>query len=219
MGPLFSPEGKAHSRSVECDSGQTRPIRVVPISAGVQSLVLELGSTTERPVCNPFQSQTSQVCVSGTGSDSLGSRRPKSAMGESGCLCFSPSLSSQTSDVQDDGSGLSQNNSDCSRVAQHALVLGPGKSLSSDPLPASTSKGSGDTAVQRPSSQEPQQSDSACLAPRASTIQEHGFSDEVAARTEAPQRLSTRAVYKSKWAIFVKWCDLHKVDFRSPSVN
>ena len=57
------------------------------------------------------------------------------------------------------------------------------------------------------------------MAPRASAIQEQGFADEVAARIEAPQRSSTRAVYKSKWAIFVKWCDSRKVDFRSPSVN
>ena len=41
----------------------------------------------------------------------------------------------------------------------------------------------------------------------------------MAARIEAPQRSSTRAVYKSKWAIFVRWCDSHQVDFRSPSVN
>ena len=36
---------------------------------------------------------------------------------------------------------------------------------------------------------------------------------------EAPQRLSTRAIYKSKWAIFVKWCESNEVDFQSPSVN
>ena len=136
-------------------------------------------------------------------------------MGESGCLCISSSLSAQPSDLQGDGSGLSQNDSNCSRVAQHALVLGPGQSISSDPLPASTSNGSGDTAFQRPPSQEPQQSESACLVPRASAIQEQGFSDEVAAKIEAPQRLSTRAVYKLKWAIFVKWCDSCEVDFRS----
>ena len=41
----------------------------------------------------------------------------------------------------------------------------------------------------------------------------------MAERIEAPQRGSTRAVYKSKWAIFVKWCESHELDFRSPSVN
>ena len=38
-------------------------------------------------------------------------------------------------------------------------------------------------------------------------------------RIEAPQRLSTRAVYKSKWAVYIKWCKSNKVDFRSPSLN
>ena len=41
----------------------------------------------------------------------------------------------------------------------------------------------------------------------------------MATRIEAPQRQSTRAVYESKWSIFVKWCGSHKVDFRSPSLN
>ena len=94
-----------------------------------------------------------------------------------------------------DGSGLSQNDFNCSRVAQHALVLGP---VSLYSLPTSTSKGSGDTTFQWSRSQEPQQSESVYLAPRASAIQKQGFIDEVAERIEAPQRLSTRAVYKSK---------------------
>ena len=50
-------------------------------------------------------------------------------------------------------------------------------------------------------------------------MQKQGFSDEVAARIEAPPRSSTRAVYKSKWAIFVKWCESNEVDFRSPSLK
>ena len=57
------------------------------------------------------------------------------------------------------------------------------------------------------------------MAPRASTIQERGFSDEVAVKIEAPQRLSTGAVYKSKWDVFVKFCRSNEVDFQSPSVT
>ena len=220
-----SPESKAYSRSLECDSGHAVPTqsgdpdRVVPVSAGVQSLVLELGPTTVRPVCNLIQSQTSQVSVTGSRSDSLGNRCLESTMGETGCLRLPSSLSAQPSNLQGDGSGLSQNDSNCSRLAKHAVVLGPSQSISSDSLPTSASKGSGDAALQRPRSQESQQSESACLAPRAFAIQEQGFTDEVAARIEAPQRLSIRTVYKSKWAIFVKWCDSHKVDFRSPTVS
>ena len=36
---------------------------------------------------------------------------------------------------------------------------------------------------------------------------------------EAPQRRSTRFVYKAKWAVFVQWCKAHQVDFHSPSVE
>ena len=227
---LVSPQknstaGSTYSGTLECNSRQalqaqsSDPDRVVPISAGVQSLVLEMGPSAGRPICNPVQSQTSQVCLTGNGADSLGSRRPGSAMRESGRLRLSSSLSAQPSDLQGNGLRLSPNASNCSRVAQHALVLGPGQPLSSDSLPAPTSKGPGDIALQQPSSQEPQQLESACLAPRASAIHEQGFTGKVAARIEAPQSLSTIAVYKSKWAIFVKWCDSHKVDFRSPSIN
>ena len=61
-------------------------------------------------------------------------------MGESGCLRLPSSLSAQPSNLQGEGSRLSQNDSDCPRVAQHALVLGPGQSISSDPLQAPTAK-------------------------------------------------------------------------------
>ena len=140
-------------------------------------------------------------------------------MGKPGCLCFSSGLSAQPSGFKGDGSRLSQDDPNCPRVAQHALVLGSGQPFSSDPIQAPASKGSSDTALQRPCPPESQQSESTYLAPRASAIQEQGFSAEVTTRIEAPQRRSTRAVYKSKWAIFVKWCDSNKVDFRSPSVN
>ena len=220
-----SPEGKTHSGSLECDSRQTLqtqssdPNRVVSRSAGIQSVVLQLGFTSGGLVCNPLQFQDSQVRVSASGSESLGSGRSEPALGGSGGVCLSPGLPAQPSGLQGGRSGLSQNDSDSSRMAQHALVLGPGESIRSGSLPAASTQESGYSAVQRTSTQEPQQLESSCLAPRSCVIQEQGFTDEVAARIEAPQRRSTRAVYKSKWTIFVKWCDSHKVDFRSPSLS
>ena len=35
----------------------------------------------------------------------------------------------------------------------------------------------------------------------------------------APQRSSTRTIYKSKWALFEKWCRENSVDFSAPSVK
>ena len=42
---------------------------------------------------------------------------------------------------------------------------------------------------------------------------------EVAERIAAPQRSSTRTIYKSKWALFEKWCRKNSVDFSTPSVK
>ena len=54
---------------------------------------------------------------------------------------------------------------------------------------------------------------------RSGQLQEKGFSVEVAERIVAPQRLSTRTIYKSKWALFEKWCRENLVDFSTPSVK
>ena len=53
---------------------------------------------------------------------------------------------------------------------------------------------------------------------RSGQLQEQGFSMEVAERISAPQR-STRTIYKSKWALFEKWCRENSVDFSTPSVK
>ena len=123
--------------------------------------------------------------------NSLGSGRLESLMGKSERLCLPSNLLAQPSNLKGDGPRLLQDDPDCSRMAQHALVLGPGLSVNSGSPQTSATKG-------------------AC---------EQGFSDEVAARIETPQRVSTRAIYKSKWTIFVRWCESNKVDVRSPSIT
>ena len=127
----------------------------------------------------------------------LGRRLPEPTVGESKRLCVSSCLPTQPSDLKSDGSGLPQNDSDCTGLAEHALVLGPSANVSAGPLQSSSKEGPGDSTLQRPGPQESQQPESACVAPRASIIQKQGFSEEVAARIGAPQRLSTRALYKS----------------------
>ena len=82
---------------------------MVPGLAGVQSFVLQVGPSTGGLVCHQVQSQAPQVCVTGSGSKSLGSGRSESVMGESRRVCFSSGISSQPGGFQDGGSGLSQN--------------------------------------------------------------------------------------------------------------
>ena len=220
-----SSESQAHSGSVECHSRQAVPAqsgdpdRVVPVPTGVQSLVFQLGPAADRSFCHQIQSQASQVCLSSSGLDSLGGGCSQPSMGQPECVRLSPSLPAQSGHIQTGESGISQNDLNRSGLAQHVLVLGPDQSIKSNSLQSSLREEPVDSTVQRPSPQELESSESACLAPRASSIRRQGFSEEVAARIEAPQRSSTRAVYKSKWAIFVKWCESSQVDFRAPSLK
>ena len=117
------------------------------------------------------------------------------------------------------GLPLQQNNSDCPRVAQHALVLRSSGNVKSDPTVSAQHAQLSVSAIQPGPSQEPVESEPTCLAPRASAIKEQGFSEAVAARIEAPQRGSSRSVYEAKWTIFTKWCLSNQVDFRAPPLK
>ena len=75
---LVSPQrdslaGSTHPRSPQCDSGQTVQTQSddSPEWSLSQSLVHQMGPTTCRPVCNPVQPQTLQVCFTGTKPSSL----------------------------------------------------------------------------------------------------------------------------------------------------
>ena len=104
-------------------------------------------------------------------------------------------------------------------MAKHAMVLGPGQHVGPNSPGSSESRNPVNSAFQSVPTQRPSQSEPACMAPRAFAIQQAGFSEEVATRIEAPQRRSTRAIYESKWSVFIRWCEEHQVDFGSPSIK
>ena len=161
-------EGEAHSRLLECDSGQAFQTqssdsnRIVPISAGAQSMVLQMGPTSGGFICDPIQSQTAPVCLTSSGPDSLGGRRLESTVGGLGDVHLSPSLSDSLGNLKVKGSWLSQNDPHCPRVAKHALVLGPSESISSDPFQVASDKGPGESTIQRVTALESQQLQIAC---------------------------------------------------------
>ena len=109
--------------------------------------------------------------------------------------------------------------SDCTRVAQHALVLGSSDRDQPNPVVPAHLARLTDSTIQPDLSQESGESEPACLAPRASAIKEQGFSEAVAEQIEAPQRGSTRLVYEAKWTIFTKWCICNQVEFRAPPIK
>ena len=79
------------------------------------------------------------------------------------------------------GLPLQQNNSDCPRVAQHALVLGSSGNVKPDTTVSVQHSKPSISTIQQSPSQEPVEPEPTCLAPRTSAIKEQGFSEAVAA--------------------------------------
>ena len=176
----------------------------------------QVAPTSDRPICHEVQQQVTSVCVTSTGLPRSSSGCTQSPMGGPRRLCLPTSSHLGQSGGDVTRLPLQENHSDCSRVAQHALVLGSSDHVQSDPTQPAQPV---DTAFQSDPSQESDKSKSPCMAPRATAIKQQGFSEAVAARIEPPQRGSTRSVYEAKWTIFTKWCITNQVDFRAPPVK
>ena len=105
------------------------------------------------------------------------------------------------------------------RLARNALVLGPSAALHRDPTSSTSVKNPSQTVPQLCLSQQSTISQPPRLVSRSGQLQEQSFSVEVVERIAAPQKSSTRTIYKSKWALFEKWCRENSVDFSTPSVK
>ena len=170
-------------------------------------------------VCHQIQQQTPIVCVTGSRPPGMGSGCTQPVLGKSGPICLPTSSHLGQSGGEVTGLPLQQDNSDCTRVAQHALVLGSGGTVQSDPSVSAQPAQSGISTIHPDPAQEPLKPEPTCLAPRATAIKEQGFFEAVAARIEAPQRGSTKSIYEAKWTIFTKWCFSNQVDVRAPPLK
>ena len=118
-----------HSRPAECGSKQAiqarpdHPNRVVSPSRGLPNNMQQVAPALNRPFCHEVAT-TSYLCVIGTGSPGLSSGCTQPAMGGSGCICLPTSSHLRQSGGEVAGHPMQENHSDCSWVAQHALVLG-----------------------------------------------------------------------------------------------
>ena len=162
--------------------------------------------------------QTATVRVSSPRPKCLGHRCSKHELVGSHSLCFPSNGSPSQGDLKDQTMQL-PDHCNSPRLARDALVLGPSAALNRDPTSDSSVKNSSQTVPQLCVSQQATTSQPPCLVSRSGQLQEQGFSVEVAERIAAPQRSSTRTIYKSKWALFEKWCRENSVDFSIPSVK
>ena len=185
----------------------------------LSGIMHQVAPAPNRPVCHEVQSQVTPVCVSSSGFQGGSSGCTHSAMGGPGCICLSTDRHLGQGGGKAAGLSVQETHSNCSRMAQHALVLGSGNHVQSGPTQSAKSAQSVDSALQSDPSQKSDKFKPSCMAPRTTTIKQQGFSEAVAARIEAPQRRSTRSVCESKWTVFTNWCISNQVDFRSPPIK
>ena len=136
-----------HPRPAERDSRQTiqtRPDnsnRMVPPSRGLPSYMLPVAPAPRRPICHQVQQQTTIV---GSRHPGLGSGCTQSVLGRSGPICLPTSSHLVQSGGEVTGLPMQQDHTDCTRMAQHTLILGPSGHLQSDPTVRAQSAQSGD---------------------------------------------------------------------------
>ena len=128
---------------------------MVPSPRGLPSHLFPVAPAPAGSVCHQVQQQTSTVCLAVSRPPSMGSGCTQPFLGGSGNVCLPTSSHLGQSGGEVAGLPMQQNNSDCSGLAQHALVLGPSGHLQPDPtLPAQPAQ-SGNSAIQPDPTQEP----------------------------------------------------------------
>ena len=184
-------------------------------SAGVQTDLSKVVHSSCRSICHSPEPQSSTVCISSPRPKCLGHRCSEHKLVGCHCLCL-PSHGSPSQGDKKNQTIQLPDHCNSPRLARDALVLGPSAALNRDPTSVTSVKNSCQTVCvsqQSTTSQPPR------LVSRSGQLQKQGFSVEVAERIAVPQRSSTRTIYKSKWALFEKWCRENSVDFYTPSVK
>ena len=217
-------KSQTHSRVSECDgrpSVQVEPSpvnRMVTTSAGVLTNLSQVVHSSCRSFCHSPEPHSSTICASSPRPKCLGHRCSEHKLVGSHYLCL-PSHGSPSQGNPKSPAIQLPDHCNSPRLARDALVLGPSAALNRDPTSASSVKNSSQTVPQLYVPQQSTASQPPRLVSRSGQLQEQGFSVEVAEKIVAPQRSTTRTIYKSKWALFEKWCRENSVDFATPSVK
>ena len=217
-------ESQAHSRVPECDGRpaiQVQPSavnRMVSAPTGLQTDLPEVVHPSCRLVCHSPEPQAPSIRVSYPRPKGLGHRCSEHKLDQPHGICV-PSYGSPSQGDPKDQAMPVPDHRNSPRLARDALVLGPSAALNRDPTATPSVNNPTQTVPQAGVPQQPPAPEPPRLVSRSGQLQEQGFSVEVVERIAAPQRSSTRTIYKSKWALFEKWCRENSVDFSTPSVK
>ena len=122
--------------------------RVVSPSRGFSNNMQQEAPAPNRPICHEVQ-QVASVCVTGTGSPGHSSGFTQSALGGSGCKRLPTSSHIGQSGGKVAKLRMQENHSDCSGMAQHALVLRSGGYVQPNSTESTQSALPFDTALQQ----------------------------------------------------------------------
>ena len=170
------------------------------------------------PFCNQTQHKAPLVRLSDPGSPSLGSGCLEHSMGESGCIRFSPNRPPAQGYTETPVTNV-QASSDRPRLAIKTMVFGPSGNVTGRTSTVTSNANLTQTTNEQHFPLQPGLPQPPRLVSKSTALQQRGFAAEVADRIAAPQRLSTRAIYTSKWSVFQRWCMEQQVDFGSPSIG
>ena len=171
----------------------------------VQSTKWSLYPQVFKQICQKWFTPHVDLFVSSPRPKCLGHRCSKHKLDRLHCLCLPSDSSPSQGDPKNQAVQL-PDHCNSPRLGRDALVLGPSAALNRDPTPATSVDNSSQTVPQLCVSQQSTTSQPPFLVSRSGQLQGQGFSVEVTERNAAPQRSSTRTIYKSKWALFEKWC-------------
>ena len=139
-------------------------------------------------------------------------------MGKPGRLCFSSHRPNAQGCTKTSIANL-QADTYHQRLANKTVVLGPCGNVTGRPIMTSSDPNLTQTTTEQSLPHQPGFPQPTCLLSRSTALQQCRFTAEVAERIAAPQRLSTRVIYSSKWFIFQRWCVEQQVDFRNLSIG
>ena len=159
-----------------------------------------MGESPSGPVCDQPEYKTSSVHLSDPGSSGLGSRCPEHPMGKPGRLCFSSHHPTAQGCTKTSITNV-QADTYRPRLANKTMILGPCGNVTGRPTMTSSNPNLTQTTTEQPLPHQPDFPQPPCLVSRSTALQQSGFTVEVAERIAAPPRLSTRAIYSSKWSV------------------
>ncbi len=223
-GSKHNHKSSPHSRTIKRDSRQTvqrNPIKsdrmVIDISNS-ESNILDLGSSSHRPVRLNREQETSDILFTGTRSECPGDGCIYHLLGGHSCLRLSSSNITEQSSEKDTRGEL-HCGTDSPIMAKTALVSNDTRSSDISATKTTKSQQSSVSVQGKSSSPRPSISKFSCVETVKRQKVAKGFSDRTADTMASARRQSTSGTYDARINRFRSWCEERNVNPISAAVT